>query len=82
MEPKTYTEEEVQQLINRQRFITTYENVIDRFAPQMSKYELDTCEAILKMLAGTPTPSPVQAQEGAPMPAGANGGGDDDKYPD
>lgn len=81
MEQKTYTEEEVQMMINRQRIITTFENVIDRCAPQMSKYEFDTCEMILRMISGAP--APTQAPAGTQEAATATAGGDTgEKYPD
>ena len=82
MESKSYTEEEVQRLINRQRFVTTFENLFERFAPQMSKTEYETCVSILQMLTGAGTQPPAGTDK-EPVAAAATAGGDTgEKYPD
>jgi hypothetical protein len=69
--PQTYTEEELQMILNQQRTATTFENMLDRLGPQMTVREQNVCEVFMRMLitppkpaVGSPTEKPGEDSEG------------------
>ena len=76
-EPKMYTEEEVQRLVNQQRTVTTWENMMERLGQQMSQAEYNLCESFRRAMMGAPPPG--QAAPGGPDQKEPDGG---DHYPD